>query len=148
MWWPILTPRPGRIRMPSGPSPGLSSSTTQGVHLPERHDQTSMMAQMQNNIDFPPAPKLDPTGRLDPSKANERELAGERGLLGWSAGGNRDSNQWSLPVICASSLIDSPSCPSNRYATSTSPRFNIAKRVVPSGTLWNTRRFTEGTLRQ
>jgi hypothetical protein len=43
-----------------------------------------MMAQMQKNIDFPPAPKLDPTGRLDPSKANERELAGERDYWAWS----------------------------------------------------------------
>ena len=41
-----------------------------------------MMAQMQNIIDFPPAPKLDPTGRLDPSKASSRELAGEQIFLG------------------------------------------------------------------
>jgi cytochrome c peroxidase len=37
-----------------------------------------MMAQMQNMIDFPPAPKLRPDGALDPAKANEQELAGER----------------------------------------------------------------------
>jgi cytochrome c peroxidase len=54
------------------------SAQRKGVHLPERHDQTSMMAQMQNMIDFPPAPKLDPAGRLDTSKANQSELAGER----------------------------------------------------------------------
>lgn len=35
------------------------------------------MAQMQNMFDFPPAPKLDGTGRLDPAKATPRELAGE-----------------------------------------------------------------------
>ena len=36
------------------------------------------MAQMQNMIDFPPAPKLDPmTGRLDRAKATQQELAGE-----------------------------------------------------------------------
>jgi cytochrome c peroxidase len=58
------------------------SAQRKGVHLPERHDQTSMMAQMQNAIDFPPAPKLDPAGRLDPGKANERELAGERVFMG------------------------------------------------------------------
>jgi cytochrome c peroxidase len=40
------------------------------------------MAQMQNIIDFPPAPKLDPTGRLDPAKANAQELAGEKVFLG------------------------------------------------------------------
>ena len=36
------------------------------------------MAQMQNMIDFPPAPKLDPlTGRLDRSKATPVEIKGE-----------------------------------------------------------------------
>ena len=58
------------------------SAQRKGVHLPERHDQTSVMAQMQNAIDFPPAPKLDPAGRLDPSKANEREMAGEQVFMG------------------------------------------------------------------
>jgi cytochrome c peroxidase len=33
---------------------------------------------MQNIIDFPPAPKLDPFGRLDPARATKQELAGER----------------------------------------------------------------------
>jgi cytochrome c peroxidase len=41
-----------------------------------------MMAQMQNIIDFPPAPKLDPLGRLEPSQATEQELAGEQVFLG------------------------------------------------------------------
>ena len=41
------------------------------------------MAQMQNIIDFPPAPKLDPTGKsLDRSKASQQELAGEEIFLG------------------------------------------------------------------
>lgn len=40
------------------------------------------MAQMQNIIDFPPAPKLDPFGRLDPALAREQELAGERVFMG------------------------------------------------------------------
>ena len=42
------------------------SATRKGVHLPDRPNQVAMMAQMQNIIDFPPAPKLDPFGRLDP----------------------------------------------------------------------------------
>jgi cytochrome c peroxidase len=58
------------------------SAQRKGVNLPNRVDQVPMMAQMQNIIDFPPAPKLDPVGRLDPSKASERELAGERVFLG------------------------------------------------------------------
>jgi cytochrome c peroxidase len=41
-----------------------------------------MMAQMQNVIDFPPAPKLDARGRLDPNKASAQELAGEKVFLG------------------------------------------------------------------
>ena len=40
------------------------------------------MAQMQNMIDFPPAPKLDPLGRLEPATASEQELAGERIFMG------------------------------------------------------------------
>ena len=40
--------------------------------------QVSHMAQMQNMFDFPPAPKLLPSGRLDPSQASESELRGEQ----------------------------------------------------------------------
>jgi cytochrome c peroxidase len=36
------------------------------------------MAQMQNMFDFPPAPKLDRTGRLIPKKATKSELRGEK----------------------------------------------------------------------
>lgn len=39
--------------------------------------QVSHMAQMQNMLDFPPAPKLDPMGRLDRTKATRSEVAGE-----------------------------------------------------------------------
>lgn len=58
------------------------SAQRKGVHLPNRPDQVAMMAQMQNIVDFPPAPKLDPTGRLDPAKATQQELAGEKLFLG------------------------------------------------------------------
>jgi cytochrome c peroxidase len=45
--------------------------------------QVSHMAQMQNVLDFPPAPKLDPiTGRLDHSKATPSELRGEQIFFG------------------------------------------------------------------
>src|SRR4051812_2969078 len=54
------------------------SAERKGVNLPDRHSQVALMAQMQNIIDFPPAPKLDPSGRLDTSKATEQELAGEK----------------------------------------------------------------------
>jgi cytochrome c peroxidase len=43
----------------------------------------SHMAQLQNMLDFPPAPKLNPTtGRLDPAKATESELRGEKVFFG------------------------------------------------------------------
>jgi cytochrome c peroxidase len=58
------------------------SATRKGAHLPDRPNHVAMMAQMQNIIDFPPAPKLDPFGRLDPDAATEQELAGEAVFLG------------------------------------------------------------------
>src|SRR4051794_4407765 len=58
------------------------SAQRKGINRPDRVDQVPMMAQMQNIIDFPPAPKLDPFGQLDPGKATEQELAGERVFMG------------------------------------------------------------------
>jgi cytochrome c peroxidase len=58
------------------------SATRKGVNLPDRPNQVAMMAQMQNIIDFSPAPKLDPMGRLDPSLATEEELAGQEVFFG------------------------------------------------------------------
>jgi len=53
-----------------------------GVNLPDRASQVSMMAQMQNLFDFPPAPKLNVFGRLDPGMATEEELQGEEVFFG------------------------------------------------------------------
>ena len=58
------------------------SAQRKGVNLPDRADQVDMMAQMQNIIDFPPAPELDPSGHLIPALATEQELAGERIFMG------------------------------------------------------------------
>jgi len=58
------------------------SATRKGVNLPDRPNQVAMMAQMQNIIDFPPAPKLDPFGRLDPALATPQELSGEQIFMG------------------------------------------------------------------
>jgi cytochrome c peroxidase len=58
------------------------SATRKGANLPDRTNQVAMMAQMQNMIDFPPAPKLDPFGRLDPAKATQQELVGEKVFFG------------------------------------------------------------------
>ncbi len=53
-----------------------------GVNLPDRASQVAMMAQMQNILGFPPAPKLDTTGRLIPEKATEQELLGQQVFFG------------------------------------------------------------------
>jgi len=58
------------------------SADKKGTHQPNRTNQVSLMAQMQNMIDFPPAPKLDPFGKLDPGKATPQELAGEKVFFG------------------------------------------------------------------
>jgi cytochrome c peroxidase len=58
------------------------TAAKKGVFLPNRSDAVSMMAQMQNMFDFPPAPKLDVFGKLIPSKATENELAGEKVFYG------------------------------------------------------------------
>jgi cytochrome c peroxidase len=44
--------------------------------------RVSHMAQFQNMLDFPPAPKLNPMGRLDPAKATPQELRGETIFFG------------------------------------------------------------------
>lgn len=58
------------------------SAARKGQHIPDRSHKVAFMAQMQNIIDFPPAPKLDPSGRLDPDLATEQELAGEAVFMG------------------------------------------------------------------
>jgi cytochrome c peroxidase len=58
------------------------TAAKKGVNLPDRASQVAMMAQMQNVLDFPPAPKLDPLGRLIPEKATEQERKGQEVFFG------------------------------------------------------------------
>lgn len=58
------------------------TAAKKGVHLPDRSDQVSFMAQMQNMFDFPPAPKLDRFGKLIPEKSSEQELRGQELFFG------------------------------------------------------------------
>ncbi|APZ93546.1 cytochrome B6 [Fuerstiella marisgermanici] len=58
------------------------TAAKKGVFLPNRSDQVSMMAQMQNIIDFPPTPKLDVYGKLIAEKATEQELKGQELFFG------------------------------------------------------------------
>jgi cytochrome c peroxidase len=52
-----------------------------GMNILDRVSVTHM-AQLQNMLDFPPAPKLTLTGHLDPARATETELRGERLFFG------------------------------------------------------------------
>ena len=55
-----------------------TTAAKKGVNPLERGSQVHFMAEFQDLLDFPPAPKLDVLGRLDPSKASEGELRGEK----------------------------------------------------------------------
>jgi cytochrome c peroxidase len=52
-------------------------ASKKGVNILERGSQVHAMAEFQELLDFPPAPKLDVFGRLDPSQATREELRGE-----------------------------------------------------------------------
>lgn len=57
-------------------------ATKKGVNILERGSQVHFMAEMQELLDFPPAPKLTPLGKLDPSKATRSELRGQELFFG------------------------------------------------------------------
>ena len=53
-------------------------ATKKGVNILERGSQVHFMAEFQELLDFPPAPKLGVDGKLDPKKATESELRGQK----------------------------------------------------------------------
>src|SRR5712671_81599 len=57
-------------------------ATKKGVNILDRGSQVHDMAEVQELLDFPPAPKLDLFGRLDPSRASEAELRGQAIFFG------------------------------------------------------------------
>jgi cytochrome c peroxidase len=57
-------------------------ATKKGVNILERGSQVHFMAEVQELLDFPPAPKLDVLGRLDPGKATPQELRGQTVFFG------------------------------------------------------------------
>ncbi len=57
-------------------------ATKKGVNVLERGSQVHFMAEVQEILDFPPAPKLTILGKLDPSLATEAELRGEKLFAG------------------------------------------------------------------
>jgi cytochrome c peroxidase len=52
-------------------------ATKKGVNPLERGSQVDFMADIQEMLDLPPAPKLDVFGKLDPAKAAQAELRGQ-----------------------------------------------------------------------
>ena len=52
-------------------------ATKKGVNPLERGSQVDFMADFQEMLDFPPAPKLDVFGKLDPAKATQAEMRGQ-----------------------------------------------------------------------
>lgn len=57
-------------------------ATKKGVNILERGSQVHFMAEFQEILDFPPAPKLDIYGKLDPKKATEAEMRGQEIFFG------------------------------------------------------------------
>jgi cytochrome c peroxidase len=57
-------------------------ATKKGVNILERASQVHFMAEFQELLDFPPAPKLNVLGRLDRAKATESEVRGETLFFG------------------------------------------------------------------
>jgi cytochrome c peroxidase len=53
------------------------TATMKGVNILDRGSQVHDMAEFQELLDFPPAPKLNVLGKLDPRKATESELRGQ-----------------------------------------------------------------------
>src|ERR1700720_2326994 len=53
-----------------------------GLNPLDRIIQVDLMAEFQEELGFPPAPKLDVFGRLDPTKATQAELRGEEIFFG------------------------------------------------------------------
>jgi cytochrome c peroxidase len=57
-------------------------ATKKGVNILERGSQVHFMAELQEMLDFPPAPKLGIDGKLDPKKASEAEMRGQTLFFG------------------------------------------------------------------
>src|ERR1700680_2916740 len=57
-------------------------ATKKGVNVLERGSQVHFMAEFQELLDFPPAPKLAWDGKLDPKKASPQELHGQEIFFG------------------------------------------------------------------
>jgi len=57
-------------------------ATKKGVNILERGSQVHFMAEFQELLDFPPAPKLGIDGKLNPKKATPSEMRGQEVFFG------------------------------------------------------------------
>jgi cytochrome c peroxidase len=57
-------------------------ATKKGVNILDRGSQIHAMAEFQELLDFPPAPKLDVFGKLDPKRATAAEVYGQAVFFG------------------------------------------------------------------
>jgi cytochrome c peroxidase len=57
-------------------------ATKKGINILDRGHQVNVMAEVQEMLGFPPAPKLDVFGKLDPAKATPAELRGQAIFFG------------------------------------------------------------------
>ncbi len=61
----------------------LQAAAKKGINILDRGTQVQSMAEMQELLDFPPAPKLNAIdGKLDPSLASQQELRGQELFFG------------------------------------------------------------------
>lgn len=60
----------------------IAAAAKKGISPLERGSQVHPMAEFQELLDFPPAPKLNVFGKLDPAKATKSELRGQEVFFG------------------------------------------------------------------
>lgn len=60
----------------------IATAAKKGINPLERGSQVQFMAEFQELLDFPPAPKLNVFGKLDPALATESELRGQAVFFG------------------------------------------------------------------
>jgi cytochrome c peroxidase len=60
----------------------IATAAKKGVNPLERGSQVDFMADFEEMLDFPPAPKLDVFGKLDPSKVTPAEMRGQEVFFG------------------------------------------------------------------
>jgi cytochrome c peroxidase len=59
-----------------------ADAARKGVNVLERGSQVQAMAEFQELLDFPPAPKLDVFGKVDPARADASEMRGQAVFFG------------------------------------------------------------------